>query len=289
MRAFENLGRLCILAVVMSAACAAQDSVPPAGVPPPVQPPAAPTAIDCATYAAGNPSLDLISKLCGFALTYRGKLPDFIAQQNTTSLGPGSRVAITAQVTYQKGLEHYSQITINGKAVPADGRSNVYLRLFTSGEFGPLLINLFEEPGAVEFTFKKTDTKRGVSVATFDFYLPKDKNTFWAIRDPHGATLKPEFRGHLYLEVETGRIVREEVQPILDARQSSINSMKLAVDYSAIKVGDLGIFLLPVRSESEMCLVHVGSSYRCTKNVATFHDYQKFTTTSRVVPAEAEP
>jgi len=276
-----------MVAVVISATCQAQDSGRASVDPTPSQGGSGTRTINCGTFAASDASLVLVSKLCVFALTYRRKLPDFIAQQTTTSQGPGSTVIMNAQVTYHDGLERHSQVVINGK--PANPKKPLYadLRLVTNGEFGPLLINLFEMPGAIEFTFPKTDALLGVPVAVFDFHLPKPKNTFWAIRDARGATIKPEFRGHLWLEKETGRLMREEVEPVLDAWQTGISSMKVSADYAPTQVRDVGIFLLPVKSESRMCLIgRLGVNLGCTANVAVFHDYQKFVATSRILPAE---
>jgi hypothetical protein len=174
---------LCLLAIIVSTACAAQESAAPAGgTGAPEQSGPSQKMIDCGAFAAMDSKLDSVSKLCEFALTYRSKLPDFIAQQTTTSKGPVSTVVLTAQVTYHKGLEQHSQLAINGKPLNPKNPVKVDLRLFTNGEFGPLLINLFEVPNTVAFTFQKTDMLLGVPVVVFDFHLPKDKNTFWAIR-----------------------------------------------------------------------------------------------------------
>lgn len=274
---------------MISAACVAQQSAEPAGDATSEQGVTGQRMIDCGTFAASDPKLDLVSKLCGFALTYRSKLPDFIAQQTTASKGPLSTVVITAQVTYRKGLEQHSQFTINGKPVDPKKPVRVDLRLVTNGEFGPLLINLFEVPGTVEFKFEKTDTLLGVPVEVFSFDLPKTKNTFWTIQDARRETIKPEFRGHLWLQTQTGRIVREEVQPAVNAYQTGITAMKLITDYAPTKVSEVGMFLLPTRSESTLCSNYRGTNLGCTSNVTTFHDYQKFVATSRVLPADQAP
>ena len=280
--------RLLFIAIV-SVACLAQDSAAPVGNAT-AQTTAEPAIINCGTFAANDPQLDLVSKLCVFALTYRTKLPDFIAQQTTTSHGPSSTVVITAQVTYRKGVEQHSEVVINGKPVPPKGPVYADLYFFTNGEFGPMLINLFEVPGAIEFTFTRNDTLLGEPVAVYEFHLPKNKNTFWTIHDPRGETLKPEFRGHLWLERQTGRIMREEIEPAVDAWQTGITSMKLSADFSMTKVSDVGTFLLPVKSESTVCLMgRLGAQLGCVNNVTVFHDYQKFVATSRVVPAEPTP
>lgn len=289
MTASGQLRLLFTLALAVSAVCAAQESTSVAGNRGRVQAQAVANEIDCGAFGASDADLEPISKLCVFALTYRNKLPDFIAQQTTTSRSPGSTVVITAQVTYRQGLEQHSQITVNGRPVPEKGRISADLHLFTNGEFGPLLINLFEVPGAVEFTFSKTDTLQGAPVAVFDFHLPKKKNTFWAILPPRGGPIKPEFRGHLWMETKTGLIVREEVEPIVDAWQTGITSLKLSADYSMTKVSDLGTFLLPVKSESTVCMGHLATNLGCTTNAIVFHDYRKFIATSRILPAEPEP
>ncbi len=87
-----------------------------------------------------------------------------------------------------------------------------------------------------------------------------------------------------------GRIVREEVEPVLNAWQTGITSIKLTVDFATTKVRDLGTFLLPAKSESTICLMGpLGSQLGCTKNVAVFRDYQKFVASGRILPEAPEP
>lgn len=273
--------RALLLAVLTSAGAVAQT----AGA----NPATSANVVNCGEFTARDANLDLISKLCQFALTYRDKLPDFIVQQTTTSHGPQSTVVMTAQVTYHKGIEQQSQRMVNGKPMPTKGRGNVDLRLTTNGEFGPLLINLFEIPDMVAFKFRKADTLLGMPVAVFDFELPKKKNKLWSVRDPKGETLNPEFHGHLWLETQSGRIVREEVEPVVDGRSTWIDSMKLSTDYAMTEVPGLGSFLLPVKSESKVCNGGPLYDQGCTTNTTVFHDYQKFTATSRILPADSQP
>lgn len=79
--------------------------------------------------------------------------------------------------------------------------------------------------------------------------------------------------------------MREEVEPVVNTWQTEIMSMKLTADYAMTQVGDLGMFLLPVKSKSSMCRGHQGFDLGCTVNVAVFHDYQKFGANTRVLPA----
>jgi hypothetical protein len=196
---------------------------------------------------------------------------------------------MTAQVTYRKGEEQHVLFTVNGKPVPPDGHVHANRHLFTNGEFGPMLVDLFEAPGAIEFTLRKTDTLQGVPSAVFDFHLPKNKNTFWAILPPRGGPVKPEFRGRVWVDMQSGQIVREEVEPVMNAWQTGVGSAKASVDYAPTKVSDLGTYLLPVKSESTICVVgRFGAGTDCTTNAIVFHDYQKFGATSRILPASPE-
>jgi hypothetical protein len=278
-----------LMAVLMPAVCAGQNTAAQPDAVAPAISGAAANVINCGTFASRDASLDLVSKLCEFALNYRHQLPDFIARQTTTSHGPRSTVIMTAQVTYHGGLEHYSQLTVNGKLVAPHARVPVDVHLLTNGEFGPLLINLFEVPDAIEFKLSKTVTLSGAPAVVFDFHLPKKKNTFWALRAPTGQVIKPEFRGQLWLEPQTGHLLREELEPVVNEPETWIASAKLSTDYAMTAISDLGAFLLPVRSESRMCMGGWQSNIGCTTNIAVFSDYQKFVATSRILPGTSQP
>ena len=109
---------------------------------------------------------------------------------------PGSTVVITAQVTYHKGLEQL--LADHDQRNAASPKRRLMRACLRSGEFGPLLINLFEVPGAVEFTFKKTDNvagrircrlrlrfTEGGKIRSGRYGMPKEK------------PCKPEFQGPL--------------------------------------------------------------------------------------------
>ena len=65
--------------------------------------------------------------------------------------------------------------------------------------------------------------------------------------------------------------------------------MKLSTDYSLTKVSDAGTFLLPTKSVSMVCTNYRGTNLGCTTNVTTFHEYQKFAATSRILPTDQAP
>lgn len=287
MKCYRHCRVMLLMAVVVPLVCAAQSATTQPVVPPPQASGTAANVVDCRAIAAGDATLDLVSKLCEFALTYRHQLPDFIAQQTTTSRGPRSTSVMTEQVTFRKGLEHYSHVTINGKSV--SGSLPHKIRFTSSGEFGSLLVDLFTVPGAAEFKFRKTSTLRGVRVAMYEFYVPKEENVFWTLRDVWGQTLKPAFRGQLWLEQQTGRPLREQLEPANLPRSFGVASARTITVYAMTAVGDAGTFLLPVKSESTVCARSSPRFYGgCTTHVLVFHNYRKFVATTRILTSDSQ-
>src|SRR5208283_4418289 len=242
---------------------------------------------DCSAISAGDTRLAPVAKFCEFALTYRRQLPDFIAQQTTTSHGTSSTNLITAQVTFRQGREQYSHVTINGQHVPSTGTFPRNLRFTSAGEFGSFLVDLFTSPGVTEFKFRKEAMLRGIPVAIYDFHIPLGKNTFWTLRDSKGLALRPEFRGELWLDRQTGRPLREELEPIRLPAGSEFAAVKTITDYAMTPVGDAGVFLLPAKSEAHVCVQSRPVS--CMDNVLIFHDYRKFVATTRIMAGSPEP
>src|SRR5271165_6816315 len=159
MRPFGSRFILLFGAVLLSPSCMAQLAVaqPELSTPPAAIKGGDPV-IDtsyCSAIPAGDARLVLVSKLCEFALTYRRELPDFIAQQTTTTHQMSSTNVITAQVTFRRGHEHYSHITINGQHVPSTGRLPRNVRFISAGEFARFWWNYSLRPGSRSSSFAR--------------------------------------------------------------------------------------------------------------------------------------
>jgi len=121
-------GILALAALVWPSTCEAQSTTaaaPEVSAPAAASEAALPT-IDtthCPAIAAGDPRTSPLSAVCEFALTYRRELPDFICEQTTTTTGPKSTV-LKAEVTFEKGHERYSNVTIDGKPPEANSSAS---------------------------------------------------------------------------------------------------------------------------------------------------------------------
>lgn len=255
--------RSCILALaafVWPPICNAQSATtqPSSSVP---APSTAPPAIDtshCQAFATG-PEVSPLSALCKFALTYRRELPDFICEQTSTRQARiQDRPSITvakARVTYQKGREYYSNVTINGKPCEDNSFANTNPMGFVSvGEFGSDLVDLFKPPIGAKFKFRKAAKLRKIPSAVYEFEIAASKNTFWVLRDSQGATLYPELKGELWLNRQSGRLLRLELQTTHLPHNSEFRTVDITIDYEEIQIAKAGTFLLPSKSEANVCM-----------------------------------
>jgi hypothetical protein len=128
-------GILALAALVWPSTCDAQSTTaaaPEVSAPAAASEAALPT-IDtshCPAIAAGDPRTSPLSAVCEFALTYRRELPDFICEQTTTT-GPKSTV-LKAEVTFEKGHERYSNVTIDGRPPEANSSASASVVKFIS-------------------------------------------------------------------------------------------------------------------------------------------------------------
>src|SRR5208283_2604126 len=172
-------------------------------------------AVDCRAIAADDAKLDLVVKLCELALGYQNQLPNFIVQQTTTFENASSKTVMTAEVTFQKGLESYSRVTVNGRPAPVSRITTKppdEVQFSATGEFGPALLDLFRVPGATQFKFKTTSTLQSQPVAIYEFHIAQKDNLFWPVRPGDGRAIRPEFKGEVWLEQQTGKPLREEIE-----------------------------------------------------------------------------
>jgi hypothetical protein len=240
----------------------------------------------CSAIAAGDKQLAPISKLCGFASTYLHELPDFICQQTTTERRGTLETVLDAQIIFRQGHESYSHVHVNGQQ-PA--RTSEALRdtmaFITNGEFGSFLVDLFKPPIVAQFKFRKKGRLGSVPVAIYKFEVSA-ADSFWSIRDAKGRIVRPEFGGQIWLEESTGRLLKLEVDVRRLPPGFEATAVRTITDYDLTSLGEAGAFILPTKSESEVC--GWGNS-SCATNVLAFHDCQKFAATTRIVADLPEP
>lgn len=239
-----------------------------------------------------------LSAVCQFALTYLQQLPDFVCEQtNTRRAKVRNKPSITvakAEVTYQKGREYYSNVTIDGKPYADNSFANTNPMGFVSlGEFSGDLVDLFKPPIVAKFKFRKVAQLRGIASAVYEFEIAADKNTFWVLRDSQGATLYPELKGKLWLRRQSGRLLQLKLQATHLPRNSEFRAVDITIDYEETQIAKAGTFLLPSKSQAHVCMLgpevvaadrqRLGKTQFCTMNSMVFNDCQKFVVKSHIV------
>ena len=243
-----------------------------------------PSSSSCKVFDGAQAEMEQLAGLCRFAASYRQSLPNFVCSQQTVRKSGNTKRddVISATVTYDHGLERYSEIRINGEPT-SHGMSQ--LQGMTSwGEFGNLLVMLFDQPTAAEFRFVRQDVVRGVPVNVFRFHVPRERNAIWMLRDGHRELL-PEYRGELTLSRVTSRLMRIDIEALGIDDDFGLGSFHSSTEFDVVPIAGAGEFLLPARSSSEGCLRPSKSrkTSLCMSNRLELSGCHKFGSETKVV------
>lgn len=231
--------------------------------------------------AAAPTAPELIAKAREWVATFTDSLPDYICHQQTTRYMEQSKEQgwqaldiVTAQVVYEKGRESYRDITVGGrkttKSMDDIGGST------STGEFASTLRSLFAPQSMTHFRFAGAARSGQHDVSIFDFSVDLPRSG-WQIR-VGGQTLRPAYSGSVWIEKNTARVRRVEMQADHIPGDFPLDTVEAAVDYEQIPLGERS-FYLPVHAENLAC--QRGSSI-CTKNTIDFRNYHKFTGQSTI-------
>jgi hypothetical protein len=208
-------------------------------------------------------------------------LPNYMAKQVTTRfVGNGKadrwqpQDNFTADLVYQDGKESYTNVMLNGKA--AKGKIE-QTGAWSRGEFGTTLRDIFSPATNATFRPRGNATIANRKAKYYDFSVEQE-NSHWQIGVP-GQTYFPSYRGSLWIDVETARVLRVEMQGRRIPETFPVDTVETAIDFDFVKIGG-GSYLVPVHSEALSCL---RTSNTCSKNVIDFRNYRKFGAQSELI------
>ncbi len=234
-----------------------------------------------------NAAMELIERARAAAFEFNDRLPDFICDElvlryESKTIKPEWKLKDRVQVelTYSGGKEDYRNVRVNGKRLkkgsPEDSGS------WSTGEFGTMLVDIMANNTDAHFTLRKEEsTAAGLKAKVYDFTVAQ-ANSHWTIR--FGRAVKPAYRGALWIDPDTGRVLRIE----MDTRQLPVDyefdKVEMTVDYGWVVIS-AERYLLPIKSETLACQTH---SFSCTRNTVEFRNYRKFAVESQVLQVESE-
>jgi hypothetical protein len=215
------------------------------------------------------------------AIHYSSKLPDFICTEQverTDRTGPAIKVdRLTIQLSYFGQKEKYKLVSMNGSptAQPLESLDG----LITGGEFGSLLLGVFDPSSSADFQWKASSNVRKRRAAVYTFRISRAKSHYiLGHRAETGNMVEAAagYHGEIALDSETAKVLRLTASADDIPKDSVILQSSVEVDYAFVDVAGHN-YLLPSRSEA-----HMERSYRKMASVVTFVDYRKFAVDSSI-------
>jgi hypothetical protein len=229
----------------------------------------------------GTPD-QIISDAREAAANFTSDLPNFLVQQVTTRYSSNTRSVnwqaidtVTADVACVNGKEDYRNIAINGR--PTNGpveRTGTW----STGEFAITLQDILSPMTAATFMKQREEVLGSRNAYVFDLAV-EESNSHWVLVGPTGRQYRPAYKGTIWIDKETRRVLR--IEQIANSSQSisvPYDKAESVVEYGFVNIEGKS-YLLPTQSENLACLR--GSS-SCVRNVIDFRNYRKFAASSDI-------
>jgi len=240
----------------------------------------------CLQAVAQRPSPDeqrrTLDSARDIAIHYSGKLPDFICTEQverTDRAGPAAIKVdrLSIQLSYFGQKEKYKLVSVNGSRTeqPLESLDG----LITGGEFGSLLLGVFDPSSSADFQWKASSNIRKRRAAVYTYRIARAKSHYiLGHRAAAGNMVEAAagYHGEIDLDSETAKVLRLTASADDIPKDSGIFQSSVEVDYDFISVAGR-TYLLPSHSDARM-----ERSYRQIANVVTFADYKKFEADSTI-------
>ena len=228
------------------------------------------------------PQDPLIEKAREATFTFSDKLPNFICQEFMTRFARYSNASgwqsldqISAEIIYDSGQESYRNVKLNDRAT---GKKMEELSgSWSTGEFASTLNDLFHPATDARFQYGGESKIVGLNARVYDFSV-KQVNSHWIVQ-MGSQSIEPAFQGSVWIEPESGRVLRVEIQARDLPSDFPMDAVESAVDYAWVRIGTESV-LLPVHAESLGCQRGTAS---CHKNIIDFRNYRKYTSDSTII------
>lgn len=240
----------------------------------------------CKSLLAGQKYAAELQSACEYSLSVT-RLANYLCEQRTQlgtrDLSPGPQrdrggPLIVAQVRFVDGTESYADITVNGK--PTD--RPMFEVSQATGQYSSVLVAVFDPRNQPVFRFAKEENLDSRPALLYRFDVKRENNkTLWFLQS-RGKVIYPGYSGKLWIDKQTGRLMRLEMESTDVPKDFAYNS-KLRVDYAEVSIGDGSKFVLPMKAHTVMCNTR---SFQCAHNETTFSKFRKFAAEHRILPSE---
>ena len=247
----------------------------------PDPPPAASPPGDSVPTRSLSPAESLIERAREAAFEFSEKLPNFICEEFMSRFTKRGREeempldVVSAEIIYRDAQESYRNVKINDH--PTDEDLQEIAGSWSTGEFASTLVEIFHPDTDAQFRSIGASPISGSTAQLYDFQV-RSENSHWRLQSG-SQTLTPAYEGSVWVDPNTARVLRIEMQARNIPSDFPMDTVESAVDYSYVMIGGMS-FLLPVHAESLGC--ERSTSY-CSHNIIDFRNYHEFRTDFKLV------
>lgn len=239
---------------------AAPPPEPPKPVPPAIPPP------------SEEEQRKILAEARQYALNYSKQLPNFICTQVTRRYGDPTGLefwqrqdVLTAKLSFFENKEDYKVILVNSK--PVDFQPEQVGGTISRGEFGTLLLEIFEPETEAQFTWARWATLRGRRTHVYEYRVVKP---LFSIKYESDAIVAP-YSGLVYVDAKDMTVSRVRRKADNLPPSFPVQEVFQELDYDMIAIGDGQEFMLPLK-----VTVRSRAGKMLSKNEIEFRMYRKF-------------
>ena len=232
---------------------------------------------------------EIIRDVREYALNYTKSLPNFLCTQVTRRKAagePGSRYArgasepsfqtqdtLTIRLSYFEQKEDYKLILFNNS--PTTQNYQNMGGATSSGEFGSMMLQIFEPSTQADFEWDHWATLRGKLVMTFR-YKVEQSHSQWSIDYEHRDHIFPAYSGLVYIDKDLHVVMRITLNADNIPPAFPIHLAKTTLDYDYQDISGHE-FLLPLKAQVDMSADGI-----LTRNETEFRLYRRYSAESEI-------
>lgn len=229
--------------------------------------------------ATNDPIIDKVREI---AFEFTETLPAYVVKQYTTRYQSEAASrgktqwqpldVVSADVVQENGKESYRNVLVNGKATKDAAKSGSW----SEGEFSSVMLAVLSPASDALFINKRAATIVARPAWRYDYSIEQPRSS-WRVM-AGGTTYRPAYGGSVWVDKETSRVLRIEMDARNIPKDFPFDHVESAVDYDFVLIGSRK-YLLPTHSEALTCS---RGTTECSRNVIDFRNYRKYGSDSNI-------
>jgi hypothetical protein len=176
------------------------------------------------------------------------------------------------ELTFEDGNESYRIVQVDGE--PTDSSLADLTGVRSQGEFGKLLMGIFDKDVNADYKWAGRAMAMGVLCQVFEFSVPRSRSnlTMTYNKRPESAA----YTGRVFIDEETGMVRRITMLGSQLPPDFALQAPSFSLEYGMVRIGTED-HLLPLRS-----VMQVRQWKQLVRNESVFRDYRRFDASSGI-------